>query len=182
MMRRSFVGVAAAVLLLPSVAEANFFRSLFQPTVTTCYYPAPIVYVRVVPVAVYPCPVPVVPMQPAPAVPRLATPQPAPPSPEPPLAGQPPVPEVRESRYHDAYSVGGSVPARSADGLCSVGFWNLSGQDLVLHVAGQRVALPRGKSATLQLERRFVWQIEGRPQLVEEVPAGESAREIVIRR
>jgi hypothetical protein len=63
----------------------------------------------------------------------------------------------------------------------SVGFWNLSSQDLMVTVAGQRIVLPRGRSATVQVPRQFTWQVEGRPPLVEQVPAGESAMEIVIR-
>jgi hypothetical protein len=63
-----------------------------------------------------------------------------------------------------------------------VSFWNLSGQELVLKVGSQRVTLDRGRSATLELEREFTWQIEGREMEPGRVAAKESALEIVIRR
>jgi hypothetical protein len=63
-----------------------------------------------------------------------------------------------------------------------VSFWNLSGQDLVLNVGDQRVTLDRGRSATLELDREFSWQIEGRQAESGHVAGKESALEIVIRR
>jgi hypothetical protein len=199
-MVRPILGVMAAVLLLPAGAEAHFFRSLFGPrTVTSYYYPAPVVYYPPTVVA-YPCPVPVVPAVAAPVIPvrPLATPVPAPPSrtPEPPSAsplGSPapvpapapppgqPVPQTGEARFYDAYAAGGRDAAR-ASGRTSVAFWNLSDRDLVLLAGGQRLLLPRGRSATLELDRQFTWQVEGRPAIAEQVPANESAWEIMIRR
>jgi hypothetical protein len=89
---------------------------------------------------------------------------------------------LRESRYYDAYSVGGSLPAADGTDRCSVRFWNLSGRDVVLTVDGQSVYLAAGRSMTRELPRQFVWQVQGRAGQGERVPAGEGALEIVIRR
>jgi hypothetical protein len=89
---------------------------------------------------------------------------------------------VGESRFYDTYATGGRDTSRMANGRVSVGFWNLTGQDLVFQAGGQRLALPRGRNVTLELDRQFTWQVEGRPALKEQAPAGEPAMAIVIRR
>ncbi|HXG09433.1 MAG TPA: hypothetical protein VNK04_06560 [Gemmataceae bacterium] len=207
-MFRSLLGVTAVVLLFPAVAEAHLFRSLFGPRTVTAYY-YPVVVPALAPVRVYyaapapvvvsytPCPIPVAPAVAVPATPvvpstpapPLATPQPAPPSPAPSAAPTSPAPApgpgmasgVGERRFYDAYAAGVRDPARAAFGRASVGFWNLSGRDLVLLAGGQRLLLPNGRNVTLELDRQFSWQVEGRPAMVEQVPANESAMEIVIR-
>lgn len=170
----------------------------YRPAVAVAY-PCPIVVapVRVTPAPAVgefavPRPAPASrpnepPMAPAP----IPAPQPVPASPinEPPLASPPapqpapapvPLPQTGELRFYDAYAAG---PATArAEGRVSVNFWNLSDRDHVLVAGGQRFLLQRNRSATLQLDRQFVWQVEGRPALPEQVPAGESALAIVIRR
>jgi hypothetical protein len=167
------------VLILPLTASAFGFRSRPETTTYYSYYPAPVVWVAAYPVY---C-VPVVVAVPAPpprvyaaptAAPPLANPPPAPPMP-------PAVGEQRTS-YYDAYAVAGRE-GQPVDGeRCSVGFWNSTDRDLVLRVAGQVRALPRGRGVTLVLPRDFVWQLDSRDPQVERVQAKESAVEIVIRR
>jgi hypothetical protein len=93
-----------------------------------------------------------------------------------------PRPAVSESRFYDVFAVAPGDRTRPAADRCSVAFWNLSGQDLTLTVAGQKQTIVRGKSLTLELDRQFVWQVEGRESQAERVPATESGLEIVIRR
>jgi hypothetical protein len=80
------------------------------------------------------------------------------------------------------FAVAAGDRAKPAGDRCSVAFWNLSAQDLTLKVDGQKRILPRGKSLTLELDRKFVWQVEGREPEAERVPANETGLEIVIRR
>jgi hypothetical protein len=158
-------------------------------TVTTQYYypapvivqPAPVVTETVVPVLpAYPAPVPSVP---------LAVPTPAPPSTQPavPLQTAPPplapAPGVSESR---SGTVG---PATSTSRYLtptgervSVAFWNLSGRDVVLTVDGETRLVPRGQNWRLELGRAFSWQMDGKAEQLEWVPAGKTTVELVIRR
>ena len=41
-----------------------------------------------------------------------------------------------------------------------VGFWNVSGRDVLLTVGGQRYLLARNRSITLNLGRTFAWQVD----------------------
>jgi hypothetical protein len=91
-------------------------------------------------------------------------------------------PQVRDSDYYDAYSVASSGSAKTVNGRCSVSFWNLSKKALVLQVSGRRLSLDRGRSLTLELDRQFTWQIEGREERTQTVASGESALDILIRR
>jgi hypothetical protein len=92
------------------------------------------------------------------------------------------VPQARESRYFDAYSVAPTASSQPNGSHCSVSFWNLSDRELVLKVGTQRTTLARGRSVTLDLEREFTWQIEGREPQTGRVGKNEAAQEIVIRR
>lgn len=170
------------------VADAHGLRS--QPRATTAYYypAAPVYYCPpgTVPVATYPTSVPP-PPPPATSIPRpLAAPIAAPPSstPPPPLAPAPRAgPRVSESRsYYDTYAVAPRASEVSPSGRCTIRFWNLSGQDLTLTVDQATQVLPNGKRVSLDLDRRFRWQVAGRQPEQESVAAGESALEIVIRR
>jgi len=62
-----------------------------------------------------------------------------------------------------------------------VAFWNLSNRDLRIKIAGQAQVIARGKNLTLDLSRQFVWQVEGQEPQTENMPATESAMEIVLR-
>lgn len=186
--------IVAVVLLLslPLAAEANGFRRASPPISYYSFYPAPLVYVPAVAYVPLDC-VLVAPTMAVPgAPPRLyATPSPAPPLAAPPLTpppgtpptGSTPPPGVKETRnYFDAYAV--AVPeGKAVDGQrCGVGFWNNTGQALVLRVAGEARTLPPGKGITLELPRDFVWQVGNREPRTERVPAEQAGMEIVIRK
>jgi hypothetical protein len=130
---------------------------------------------------------------------RFAPTTPAPPSsgpasPEPPLANPPrrdnPVspapgrqPSVSESRsYYDSYAVAPRAGDLPAGDHCSVGFWNLSGQDLIVHIDGKARTLERGRKMLLDVGRQFEWQVDGREPHKENIATGEQALEIVVRR
>jgi hypothetical protein len=92
-------------------------------------------------------------------------------------------PQVSEPQvYHDTYAVGPHDPNRITTDRCTVGFWNLTDQDLTLAVQNQSRDLPRGKSLSLDLPREFVWQLKGREVHTERVATGESGMEIVFRK
>jgi hypothetical protein len=83
--------------------------------------------------------------------------------------------------FYDAYP-GPRDPANVSGARCTVGIWNLSSGPLVLKVNGKTHALSQGKSVSVAVERRFVWQVEGREAQTEQIPSGEASLEIVIRR
>jgi hypothetical protein len=117
-----------------------------------------------------------------PPPPPAVTPDKVPP---PPAPGTPP-PAVRESHaFTNTFDVCG-VPPRTgekpAPDRCSVGFWNLTSQELTLKVDGQTRTLPAGQSLTLDLGRKFVWQIVGRDPQTTTVAAADVGAEIIIRR
>jgi hypothetical protein len=89
---------------------------------------------------------------------------------------------ARSSRYFDSYAVAPRAAAQPGSGRCSVSFWNLASQDLVLKVGERRLTLSSGRSLTLDLDAQFTWQIEGREPQAARVAAKDSALEIVIRR
>jgi hypothetical protein len=193
-------GVAIVVCLaLPLTAWGHGLRRSSStvtyyypaPAVTTYYYAAPTVvqYVPTVTYYVAPVPVPVIcpppvpaPVAPSPAAPNYARPTPAPPSTTALRPALSPAAVTDRDTYYDRYAVANADPARATGTRCSVSFWNLTNHDLTLTVEGQSRVLARGKSLPLDLARRFQWQIEGRNSRNEQVAAGESAVEIVIRR
>jgi hypothetical protein len=87
-----------------------------------------------------------------------------------------------EPSFYDVYPVAprGGVPP--AGDRRPVSFWNLTGRDVVLTVDGRAQTVPRGGKARLVLERRFVWQVDGREPRNEDVAAGAAGLEIVLRR
>lgn len=191
-----FLSAASIVFLLGMAVPASaHFGFLIRPRPITAYYLAvPVVPVWVTP-AVVCMPVPVENAPPRP----YAQPQPAPSSSakEPPLAepGKPTLPsnptpspeqkqsQNRQSSYFDAYAVAPSAArAPATSNRCSVSFWNLSGRELILKVGERRVTLDSGRSSTLNLDRQFTWQIEGRDPQNGRIAATDSALEIVIRR
>ncbi len=123
------------------------------------------------------------------AVSPWAAPTPAPPSqqsPEPPLnrkvempsADKPiarPGPTIFELRAEKSAPI-----ARTTDRI-RVGFWNQSGKDLMLTVAGQTHRLARDRAMTLQVPRGFVWQIDQQPARSEPIADDQASHEIVIR-
>ena len=177
--------IAVAVLLATTVPASAHFGFLFRPRATTAYYYA-------VPVTViYPDPVVCIPVDNLPQLFAQPSPAPATSNKEPPLVDQgKPSPSSTESKkaqtptehYFDAYAVAGKGATPRADGRFSVSFWNLSAGALTLKVGEQRTTLSAGRSVTLNLERRFQWQIEGREAQTAQVATNESGLEIVIRR
>jgi hypothetical protein len=170
---------------------AGYFYAVPTP-VATYYYavPAPVVvaYRAYYVVPTLPSPVCLPPPASPPVVAQqstYATPTPAPPSGAPvrpfPTTKEPP--RVSDSRYPP--NGNGSAPyvaeKRNTDQV-RVGFWNLSDRDVILRVNGQSWSLPRDKSVTLTLDRRFAWQLAGSDPQTERVPAGKSSLEILIRR
>jgi hypothetical protein len=181
--------VLTLVLILgcPLTASANFHYWFGRPSVSAYYYPTP-VWPGIYTVPVQPVCVPqaTVPM---PGVRLLAQPVAAPPSgdSEPPRAKLPAgsenkKPQVRDSNEYDAYPVATAEKAKGTDGRCTVNFWNVSGKALVLKVGDRRLSLATGKSVTLELDRQFAWQIEGREQRTQTIPQAECALDILIRR
>jgi hypothetical protein len=192
---RVALGVALLVLLTAPATGFGWFGGLFSRSSyrgaapVTAYYYCPPPAVAVVP-APAPVPPPFAPPPPA-AAPRYAEPRPAPPSgssAEPPRAPDA-MPKAGvnavESRkvsekFYDRYFAAGG--AKAAGDRCAVMFWNLSGQGLTLTVDGQSRPLPAGQSLRLDLKRDFAWRVAGRDEERQQVPAQESAVEIVIRR
>jgi hypothetical protein len=197
-MRRAILGVAlVVVLMVPAAARANFgfLRSHFSAPSSSsfAYPPATVVvaYSYAPPVVEICWPVPRVVV---PSAGKLyATPTPAPASSaEPPLAphNAPMRPagggltETRKpsDRFFDSYFVA-SDPGRTASrDRCSVVFWNLTSQGLLLRVDGQSRRLERGASVRLELGRDFRWSVAGREEDRQQVPTSEAGVEIVIRR
>jgi hypothetical protein len=174
------------------------------------YYPVPVLVApAVVPAPAIPyvparvsvepplvCPpgaIPPAPVGGAAPAPAYARPTPAPPSTTPPASqtptpgGSQPAPTPRtpsagESRsYFDLYAVTPGTPEQAA-GRAAVGFWNLSGRELSVVVAGQNYVIPQGKSLRTNLAREFVWSVVGREPQQERVPDAVPALEVVIRR
>jgi hypothetical protein len=51
-----------------------------------------------------------------------------------------------------------------------------------LKAGGQKRTLAAGQNTTMELDREFTWQVEGREAQTARVSAGDAALEIVIRR
>jgi hypothetical protein len=174
------------------------------PPRVVLYDPLPVYVAQPSPVCVPVVPTIVVPQTAPPplAVPPYAPPSAAPPSGYPgtpgtnPAAPNPPVPpgespsstlmtstaKPSEPSLYDVYPVASRAGAVPAGGRRPVCFWNLSGRDVVLKVAGQTQTLPPGARSRLELERQFVWSLDGRDGHSEEMTAGAAGLEIVIRR
>ena len=119
------------------------------------------------------------------ATPKAAPPSSGPVSGEPPRAAVAPPrnPSVGESRsYYEAFPVAVNEPGRRFGERCAIEFFNLTDKDLAMKIDGQPRTLARGKSLSLDLARRFAWQIEGRDVNQENIAMGEAAMQIVIRR
>jgi hypothetical protein len=201
----------AAVLVAavtPLTASAHF-RLFARPQEARAYYYCPVPVVAVVPTPVIA--VPVAPVAPAPVMtlpvlpvappqvvapgpvvaPPVAAPAPAPPSPAPvvPVPSAPPTmppagpsASTSEKARDSFYDVYPSTERSALAGRAAVAVWNLSGGTLTLTVAGRRHTLPPGRNLSLDLDREFSWQLEGRDTEVTRVPAGETGATLVIRR
>jgi hypothetical protein len=195
-MPRFLGGLVIAALLGVSAAPLHAWGRRAQ---TTAYYPASVICVPVYPSAGVMAPVPYLPsLPPAGSAPVYATPTPAPPQGA--LPGTAPVPPgpmppagagtpgVRESSsYYDAYAATAAAAPLPREGRrtpsterSSVGFWNNTPREMVLRVDGAGYRLAAGQGMTLDLPRRFTWQIDERAAKAEEL--SEAAIDIVIRR
>jgi len=187
MSRIGYVSSSIVLLFLPLSASANGWGWGRMSTATYYCYPVPACWD---PCAIYVppgspsgvvAPGAPVPVQGAPAVP-LAPPTAAPPSAGPLTPGKS-QPEVTESRsYYESFSVRPQSSDKPPGDHCAVGFWNLTGRDLTVSIAGQAHAVPRGKSLKLEVGRQFVWRVEGHEPQNEIVPIENSGVEIVLRR
>ncbi len=189
------VVVAAYPVAVPAAVP------VYAPPRPVFYEPAP-VYVE--PACLPPVPaVAVVPSAsafPQTAPPPLAVPPADEPAPLPPSKSSPAAPttppaeppssttimtsaaRLNTTSFYDAYPVApraGDPPAGDRSSIC---FWNLSGADVTLTVAGRTQTLPRGGRARFALDRQFVWQVGGREPRREDVPAGAAGLEVVLRR
>jgi hypothetical protein len=188
MTRYIWVALILGLLMGPLAAPAPGHGGWGVPT-TAAYYPvffAPVPAVSVVAYPVVPAvecvPVPAfaLPVAPSP----YATPTPAPPSVtvEPPTApGAKQAPKITESHLQSTlYNARPTNIAGQAGHR--VGFWNLTGRDVIVTVDGQAHQLPPGRSVTLHLARQFAWHLDGRPVQNEQIPPDGSTLEIVLRR
>jgi hypothetical protein len=177
---RLAVSVVALSLLVTSPAHAFGGRfGVWSAPPTVAYYYAPPVYSAG---PYYYCPPTQTPM------PRIIPVPDARPSP----TGEPPLRNSNDKTSNDlrmpvivtAHAIGGNyVPGSSplAKDRCRVGFWNLSGREVTLRIDGKAWTLPKNREVTLDLERQFSWQVEGRPQHVERVAEGGASHEVVVR-
>ncbi len=148
------------------------------------------------------------PTVPSPSRPRLAQPTLAPPS-RPPFAlpadaqapKQPPAKSavvestnaeaaaklhgaaVREDGpFYDSYPIVLKPDQKPANDQCVVSFKNLSGRSIKVTIDMQEQTLPPDGSLNVQVNRQFVWRMEGREAQREQIKAGDFALQIVIRR
>jgi hypothetical protein len=183
---------ACTLTLVLAASSAHGFGGWLRGGASRSYYPvASYCPVYVMPaVAAVPC-YPVAPTTPrviplAPPIP-FAPPRSAPPSKdtkEPPLGKtmEPPLgtttekraPTIVESRSPSV------VPALAKD-HCKVGFWNLTGRDLEINVAGKTRTLPKDQALTLELDRQFTWNLVGQPPASERVADDRPFHEIILR-
>lgn len=182
-----YYAVPVVVTPAPVVPDPCAMPPLSAPILTPPAPPSS----TVVPAPGWARPSPAPPSRPAPQpqveelrqAPPAALPAPPPPLPTPPAAGPVPSnslsPMVTESRYPP--STGVRAVRRPTD-RCSVAFWNLTARPLSLRIDGRGQVVPPGKSVTLELNRQFVWQVEGREPQVERIPVPEVALDVVIRR
>lgn len=161
-----------------SVSSASAFNGRFglwrppAPPTVTHYYVAPLYYC--LPTAPQVIPVP--------DASPFARPTPAPPS----STKEPPLQKMSQKTPDDPRmpviitAHAGTVATKPAE-RCKVGFWNLSGRDVVLTIDGKAMKLAKDRAVTLDLDREFVWQVEGQPQHVERVLPTLATHEVVIR-
>jgi hypothetical protein len=168
---RISLGVLASFLFV--IPSARAFTGGYTPCPSYYYMPTPYYY--------YSPKVTVIPLDQS----CDSIPVPAPPSPtnEPPLRStsekkaslDPRAPVINTTR-----SLGGS-PSTSSKDRCKVGFWNLTGRDVTLTIAGKSWTVARNRTITLDLEHEFSWQTNEGPQQAERVPDGNATHEVVIR-
>jgi hypothetical protein len=189
-MSRTLQGSALALLILvagsgsaradwwgySSCSSGYYYTAYYHPVVTPIYY--------VVQPAAYANPAPMV--RPAIGNGYYAQPQAAPPSPgneappEKKKAGPPKVTESQAPSMSDA-KVTPVAEDGNGNGVCRVGFWNVSGRDVKLTVGDKTYNVLRDRNLTLSLSRTFSWGINGNEPQADRVPDERTSHEIVIR-
>ena len=163
---------------------ADFYWSYYAPDF--CYASAPVEWVSLMsPVYYDPCTVFVVPPDcvattttPGPyATPRAAPPSSTGPA-QAPTRAAPKVSESRSFYYGPDASTNG---AREPGDVVTVTFWNLSEQDLALMIEGRAQLVSRGQNVRADVQRQFLWRVEGRGVQAERIPDAQRSMEIVIR-
>lgn len=125
-------------------------------------------------------------MSPVPTEPPVAPPSAAPPTPAATLA--PPTPASATSRpaapgkYYVLYRVAPRGSQAGSGQRGRVSFWNLTGRDVVLRVGGRTQSIARGKRVSLDLERTFEWQVDGRAAEKATIRDGDVGLEVVLRK
>ena len=94
-------------------------------------------------------------------------------------SNDPRMPIIVTSQSAGSNYLSGTTPL--AKDHCRIGFWNLSGREVTLVIDGKSWKLAKDRAVTLDLERQFSWQIEGRPVRLERIGEMQTAHEIVIR-
>jgi hypothetical protein len=95
---------------------------------------------------------------------------------EPPLQSSDARPKIITTR-----TLGGNEPSTQSKERCRVGFWNLTGHAVTLTVSGKSWPLAKDQAMTVELDRQFSWQVEGRAQHLERVPDEQMVYEVVVR-
>jgi len=178
-MYRYWIAAALVIFSANGALATGWQRQTYGTASAYCYpayvysYPATYIYPAVMPLASMPLasmPLASMPLASSP----LAVPTPAPPSPhtvEPPLNRKAFMPAADK-----AMVTPGAVSDR-----CRVGFWNQSGRELKLVVAGQLHLVPHDRAVTLDVPRTFVWQIDQQPARTETIAAERTTHDIVLR-
>jgi hypothetical protein len=176
---RTAIFAMTGIALLTSTASAlnGRFSSMRVPAVSYSYY-------YVIPYTPY-CPSgPIVVPVPDATPPRARpTGEPSASTAEPPIAkktaNDPARPVIVAS--HALGNNPGAGKAPLAKDRCRVGFWNLSGREVVLTIDGKSLKLTKDRTVSLDLERQFTWQAGNGPQHVERVADTQPSYEVLIR-
>jgi hypothetical protein len=169
-------GVVAGILVALAVSPVQSHWWGCYPSYRMTYYPvypAPAYWLPAHP----PC------LPPMPPASPYAQPRPAPPSGTTEPSLQSPLergPKVMESRWSGEVKTA-KAEDKAPAGLCRVGFWNITGRDVSLIIDGQTHRIPRDRALTLNLARKFIWQLDQRAPRTEVVPDSQGTLELVLR-
>jgi hypothetical protein len=184
--RGSLALVLGLMLSSPAAAQAIYYDCVwpvYYPAWTVAYWPVCYAYAPATKPAPRATPAPAA-RQPMPAAKKEST---QPKEKEPARTVEPeatkPLPATTSDEKRPPIvteSRSGRVEAVSGD-KCRVGFWNLSGHDVSLTVEGKTHALAKDRAVTLDLPREFAWRVGESAERTEQIPAGRSSHEVVIR-
>ncbi len=186
--RTLFLTCAMSALLVTNASAYDCFAPVYY--YPSYYYPVGVYYpvwesYSFAPVYTQPYYCPVVYPEAAPVTPIYATPQPAPPSKKKKSAtkqvSRTEPPRITESRSFRKATEMMNRAIAGPQGTVQVGFWNITGRDVVLQADGQSRRVARNQAVTLRLRRSFDWQIDDESLRHVDVPSGKKTYEIVIR-